>query len=544
MESRAMVVGTVLGGALVSGGWLMQHGFGAPASPVDGARLFEQVRQHVARYYVEPVPDSTMYRHAVNGLLGELGDPHTSYLPPDRLARLRESTTGRYAGVGLQIDVRDGWITVVAPLPGTPGERAGLQTGDRVLSIDGNPTHGLTSDEAVKALRGKPGTPVAFTVARPGVADTLPFRLTREEIVYHPVQQAAVLRDGVGYVSLSVFGEDSRADVQSAVDSLRRAGMRSLVLDLRGNPGGLLDQGVAVSELFLEPGQTIVAMKGRTRADNQTFVDRAPQRWAALPVVVLVDSSSASASEIVAGALQDHDRAAVVGTTSYGKGSAQSLVPTPGGGAIKLTTALWFTPLGRSISHLPGDSADADAGEDDDPTTPVPGADADSTPRPRFRTPAGRTVFGGGGITPDVIVPDLTADSAARAFERALGTGIPKFRDALAAYALELKAARGVTDPAFAVTPAMRGELYRRMQQRGVKVDLAVYDRAAPLVSRLLGYEVARYLFGRQGEFMRRVQDDMAIRTAVSLLAGAPTQRAVLDRAAAAGRSVRGDGAR
>ena len=517
MQSRALVAGAVLGAALVSGGWFMQHGFGTGGGAFDRGRLFDQVRTHVSRYYVDSVPDSLLYRHAVDGLLEELGDPHTTYLTAERLERLKETTTGRYAGVGIQIDVRDQWVTVVSPLVGTPADAAGILAGDRIVEIDGKSTRGLTSEEAVKALRGDAGSRVRLTIERPGASDSLAFQLTRREILFAPVQNAVLLRDGVGYVDLMVFGEESRTGVQRAVDSLRAAGMRGLILDLRGNPGGLLDQGVAVSELFLDPGQEIVAMKGRARGANQRFVDQQPQTYANLPVVVLVDSMSASASEIVAGALQDHDRAAVVGTTSYGKGSAQSLIPTVGGGAVKLTTALWYTPVGRSISRLPGDTLDEDA-------------EADTLPRPRFRTDAGRTVYGGGGITPDVIVADPALDSTSRAFERALGTNIPKFRDVLTAYAISLRGSSTVPGPGFAVTPAMRAELYRRMAQRGLVVDSAVYERAAPLVSRVLGYEVARYVFGRKGEFLRRARSDETVRTAVGLLAGAANQRTVFQR--------------
>ena len=539
MRSRALIVGAVLAAALVSGGWLMQHGLGAgAANAYDRARLFDQVKTHISRHYVDSVPDSVLFRHAVDGLLEELGDPHTAYLPPERLQRLHESTTGRYAGVGLQIDVRDGWITVVTPLPATPAEQAGVLTGDLVVAIDGRTTRGLTSDEAVKALRGNSGTRVQLTIERPGRDDSLQFTLTRREITFAPVQQALLLRDGVGYVNLSVFGEDSRAAIRRAVDSLSRAGMRSLVLDLRGNPGGLLDQGVAVSELFLPAGRTVVSMKGRIADANQTFVDRDDQE-VGVPMVVLVDSTSASASEIVAGALQDHDRAVVVGTTTYGKGSAQSLIPTVGGGAVKITTALWYTPVGRSISRMRGDSTDAgdeDGGAPDLLDQDRPAAD-DTTDRPRYRTDAGRIVYGGGGIRPDVIVSDPALDSAGRALESELGTNIPKFRDAMAAYALELRGRRAIADPAFEVTPDMRAELARRLRQRGVAIDSTVYERAAPLVSRLMGYEIARYVFGRSGEFMRRTRDDETIRTAVGLLANAPDQRTVFERAAAAART-------
>ena len=533
MRSRTITVLAVLGAALVSGGWLLHRGLGDRPDAADGARLFDSVMQHVDKYYVDSVSEPALYQKAVDGMLYELHDPHTVFLTPERLGRLTESTTGTYAGLGIQIDVRDGWITVIAPLPGTPADRAGIQTGDRIVEINRKTTKGLTGDEATKSLRGAPGSTVEILVERPGVEARMPFKLQRQQIHTHSVTRVTMLRPGVGYLDVNVFGDSTAAEVASAVDSLTRQGMTSLILDLRGNPGGLLDQGVGVADLFLDPGQEIVSMRGRTSTDRRNYSDRAPQRWPKLSLVVLVNEGSASASEIVAGALQDHDRAVIVGRTSYGKGSAQSVFPMANGGALKVTTALWYTPSGRSINKKPIDvNADDDAEDESD----APPTAADSAAKRKaltFHTDADRAVYGGGGITPDVAVGDTALAPAELEFQRALGKKLPQFRDALTDYALSLRGAHAVASPDFAVTPAMRDELWGRMQRRGIVMGRATYDSASSLVDRLLGYEITRYAFGPAAEFSRVAAHDEVIAAALDLLAGAKTETELLRRAAA-----------
>ncbi len=522
MRSRAIVVVAALVGALVSGGWLLQRGSQTTGGTGAQAELFDEVFRHVSRYYVDTLQQGELYQRAVEGMLRELKDPHSAYLSADRLGRLTESTTGRYAGVGIQIEPRDGWIVVVAPLPGTPAERAGIQTGDRIVEIEGTSTRDWSSEDAQRALRGEPGARVSFMVDRPGVAERIPFTLTRSQIEVNSVQQASLLSDSVGYVRFRVFSESTAEDVASAIDSLRRRGMRVLLLDMRNNPGGLLDQGVAVADLFLDRGQQIVSMRGRTRDANRDYLDRAPQRWTEMPMVVLVDSGSASASEIVAGALQDHDRAVVVGTTTFGKGSAQSLFQMPGGGALKLTTALWYTPVGRSINRpmYSADSAAAVLAEE--PVDEV---------RPEiFRTDLGRTVHGGGGIRPDVIIGQEPPSAPQLAFERALGRHIPEFLDALVSYSLDLRGSRTIASPAFEVTPAMLNELWRRMQARGIDMNRSSYDEASDFVSRRLGIEVAKYVFGGEAEFRRLAEIDPTITAALELARGARDQRELFER--------------
>jgi len=519
MRSRAFVVLGVLSTALVTGGWFFERGLDNGSS-VTGPRLFDQVMTHIERYYVDSVSTSDLYGKAIDGMLGELHDPHSVYLRADRLTRLNESTTGNYGGVGIQIDVRDGWVIVVSPLPGSPAERAGIETGDRIVEVAGKSAKDWSMEDMRIALRGAPGTSVAIVTERAG--SRRPVSLVRQEIHRSAVSRSILLSDGVGYVDLDVFSDSTEKELARSIDSLSKAGMHSLVLDLRSNPGGLLTQGVGVSDLFLNRGQAIVSMRGRVREANREFVDGYSQMWPDLPIVVLVDQYSASASEIVAGALQDHDRAVVVGQTSYGKGSAQTLYPITGGSALKLTTAKWFTPSGRSISRP--HSAEQEQ-EDGAESKPVPLAE-----RERFKTDAGRVVFGGGGITPDVTAGDTAVVPAELALQNALGKKVPQFRDAITDYAMSLKGSNAVSSPDFVVTDAMREGVWQRMRQRGIEIDRGVYDAASPLVSRFISYDVARYVLGRAAEQRRAVLDALEVQKAVELLRGVKTQKELLAR--------------
>src|SRR5688500_1180112 len=521
MRSRAFVVLGVLSTALVTGGWLFERGL--DLSPgVSGPRLFDEVMTHIERYYVDSVSTSDLYGKAIDGMLDELHDPHSVFLRAERLSRLNENTTGNYGGVGIQIDVRDGWVIVVSPLPGSPAERAGVETGDRLVEVAGKSAKGWTIEEARNTLRGVRSTSVSVIMERAVTERNI--TLVRQEIHRSAVGRSVLLPDGVGYVDLDVFSDSTEKELARSIDSLSQAGMKSLVLDLRANPGGLLTQGVGVSDLFLDPRQEIVKMKGRVREANRTFVDGYEQRWPTLPIIVLVDQYSASASEIVAGALQDHDRAIVLGQTSYGKGSAQTLYPITGGSALKLTTAKWFTPVGRSISKPTTKEND----EGEDVAAPVaPPATAD---REKFKTDGGRTVYGGGGITPDVVAGDTVVLPTELALANALGRKAPQFRDAITDYAMSLKGSRTITSPDFVVTDAMRNEVWQRMQQRGITIDRGVYDAAAPLVSRFISYDVSRYVLGRAAEQRRIVLDAQEVQKAVELLRGVKTQKELLAR--------------
>lgn len=517
-RSRVVIVAGTMVAALITGGWLLQRGARTGTfTTYEGARLFESVFRRIQNDYVDPVTDSALYAKSVDGMLYELRDPYSTFLPPDRFARLNESTSGNYAGLGVEVDLRDGYLIVVAPLSGGPAERAGIQPGDRIIEIAGKPTKGWTNEEASKLMRGKPGTLVDVKIERPGVATPLEFKLQRNTIHQSAVRRTALLADGVGYIDLKAFSDSTAKELSGALATLLARGMKTLILDLRTNPGGLLTQGVRVSDLFLNEGQKIVSMHGRIPETNREYADTAQQNWPNLPLTVLVDGRSASAAEIVAGALQDHDRALIVGTPTYGKGSAQTIIPFGDQGGLKITTARWFTPVGRSITRRqPSDD------ESDELITPA---------RERFHTDGGRIVYGGGGITPDVIAGDSTTPAEEVNFMRALGTNASHFRDAVTDYALFLKATHGVASPDFLVTPAMRDEVWKRMTARGIDIPRNVYDEAGPLVSRQIGFEIARYVFGPDAEFRRRASVDKVLQKAQELARGAKSEQDLLRRA-------------
>ena len=528
MRYRAFVALATMAGALVTGGWFLQRGLDGGTSTVNGARLFDQVVTHVADRYVDSLSRDSIYREALQGMLRELDDPYTAFLSGDRLARLNENTSGRYAGLGVQIDVRDGWITVVSPLPDSPAERAGIQTGDRIVAMEGRSTEGWSVDEAQRELRGPRGSRVNIMVERPGLEALLPFRLTRADIQVHAVRRTDLLPGAVGYLDIDVFSEQTATELKREINDMRKRGLRALILDLRRNPGGLLEQGVAVSDLFLNRGQEIVSMRGRAYGATRDFADEEQQPWPDLPMVVLVDEGSASASEIVAGALQDHDRAVILGETTFGKGSAQSVFAMPDGGALKLTTARWFTPVGRSIQKP--SPADEDEEAVEDPARPTIAGETPLNERVAYRTDGGRVIYGGGGITPDLLISDDPGDQELE-LQRALGDQVGRFRDALTAYALSLKSARTVTSPQFGVTPEMREAFRQLLERRGIAIASGEWDAASPFVTRLLTYEIARYVFGVQAELRRRLEEDRVVVTARQLLEGDVTQRTVLDRA-------------
>jgi carboxyl-terminal processing protease len=536
MRHRWAITAAIAVISFFSGGWLLQRGTGDQAV-FRQARIFDDVLNHVRHFYVDSVPEADLYKKATDGLLTELKDPYSVLLVEDDFKELTEKTSGNYAGLGIQIDVRDGWITVVAPLPESPAERAGIQTGDLIVEVDGRSTHDWKSEAAVKALRGQAGSKVKILVRRPGLDDPMPYELTRAAIHVRSVPPGTMFDGGVGYISLNPVSETSAQELENEIAAMKKKGMKSMLLDLRNNPGGLLDQGVKVADLFLDPGQEIVSTRGRSRGSTRQFFDSDKQLDPALPIVVLVSEGTASAAEIIAGALQDHDRALVVGTPSFGKGLVQTLYPLGESTALKLTTARWFTPSGRTIQRIATDELDQvrQAMADVDPRAPRDSAsDSAMAARPVFRTDAGRTVRGGGGIVPDVVVRPDTFTISEREFVKAVGEKAASYRDALTSYALELKEQKAVTSERFSVTPAMRQAFYDRLTKKGVVVPPATFDAASPFIDQQLGYEISRYSFGRPAESRRRWQDDPQMQEALRLLRRATTPKDLLTLAAAA----------
>ncbi len=542
MKQRWGVIGMVALISFFSGGWLLQRGAASDGNVYQQARLFDDVLGHVNTYFVDSIGETDLYQKATRGMLEQLMDPYSVLLTGDDYKALTEQTSGNYAGLGIQIDVRDGWITVVAPLPETPAERAGIETGDQIIEVDGKSTEGWKNDQAVKALRGEAGSKIAITIRRGGIADPIKYRLTRAQIHMRSVPPGTMFDGGVGYISLNPVSETSAEELRQEIAGMKGKGMKSLIMDLRGNPGGLLDQGVKVADLFLDTRQEIVSTRGRARGSTKEFMDEARQAWPDLPIVVLVNDGTASAAEIIAGALQDHDRAVVVGAPTFGKGLVQTLFPLGEGVALKLTTARWFTPSGRTIQRIAKDEEDqaSQAALAVIADTVLGAPDKESTDsalkeRPIFHTDAGRVVRGGGGIVPDLVIRPDSLTSAERDFAKALGNSLPQYRDALTTIALEAKKTHGVKSESFKVTPEMRQQVYQRLRAKDIQMTPAVFNGAGNLIDEQLGYEIARYVFGRPAEFRRRATRDLQMQTALGLLRKAQTPKQLLGLAQASG---------
>jgi len=317
--------------------------------PWRDARLMAEVIERVKEEYVDPVDDHELMQHAIRGMVANL-DAHSSFLEEDELEDLMVSSEGNYSGIGIEVSYEDGLIVVVAPFEGSPAERAGLRTGDVIVAVDGHPVKPAGVGASVGRMRGEPGTIVRVTIERDGLAEPVEYAVERARIEVHSVRQA-LLEPGYGYLRISQFSETTLADLEAGVEQLVKASggpLAGLVLDLRGNPGGVLDAGVDVADAFLERG-LIVSATGRG-PDARFSVDALPgDVLDGAPLAVLVNGGSASASEIVAGALHDHGRATLLGRTTFGKGSVQTVLPLSDGRAIKLTTSRYYTPSGVSI---------------------------------------------------------------------------------------------------------------------------------------------------------------------------------------------------
>jgi carboxyl-terminal processing protease len=316
--------------------------------PLEDLRLFTLIFDHIRRSYVEPVSDQELLENAIKGMLQEL-DPHSDYLDASHFSSLQESTQGQFSGVGIEIGSDKGYIKVITPIDGTPAEKAGLQAGDLIIELDNQSIRGLTISEAAKRMRGPKGTPIVFTIIRKGSDKAINITIVRDSIKTRSVR-SRIIEDDFGYVRISQFQTSTGADFAAAITKLRKKNpdLKGMILDLRNNPGGVLQASVEVVDALINDG-LIVYTEGRLSSNNQSFSASVGDVSNGLPIVVLINGGSASAAEIVAGALQDQQRAIIMGTRSFGKGSVQTILPVGEKKGIKLTTARYFTPKGRSI---------------------------------------------------------------------------------------------------------------------------------------------------------------------------------------------------
>ncbi len=520
-----MVIASI---ALATGGWFLQRGVSREGNVYTQARLFEEVLHRISDDYVDSKDPSSLYKMAIDGLIHELGDPYTAFMTPDDYNNLKVTTQGEYGGIGSEITKRDGWVTIMAPLPGSPSERAGLQAGDKIVEINGVSTRGWSQDDAVAKLRGPKGTAVEFKVARTGIDELIPFRLVREEIHVKSVRTSYLMDHDIGYVELRVFSENTTGELRTAIDDLRKQGMKGLIIDVRANPGGLLDQAITASDLFLKRGQPVSELRGRVAGMNQKFVAQTPDQYPGLPVVVLTGAQTASASEILAGSLQDHDRALVVGETTFGKGLVQTLFQLPAGHWLKMTTARWYTPVGRSIQRPQAMGMTLEEAE----AAEAGSAAVDEVePRETYRTDGGRTVYGGGGITPDLIIePDKFTDSEIE-FVKAVQKHGSKYYDLLYQYAIDYHRRHPQLRPGFAVTPDLLNGFYELLNGNGIPVSRELFDGASRWVGQDLGYQVTYARWNPQEARKRLNGEDPQVRVATELLREARDPQALFQQA-------------
>lgn len=466
---------------------------------------FSEALNAVSKYYVEEVKTPALVDGAISGMLETL-DPHSVFIPKDQLEDVTEKFEGHFFGIGIEFLIIKKWPTVIAPIGGSPSERLGLRAGDQIVQIDGKSSYNLNQDEIIKQLRGPRGSQVKITIQRPGFESTFDVTITRDKISIYSVEPVFMIDDQTGYIGMKRFSKTTAEELENALLKLEAQGLKQLILDLRSNAGGYLDQAVEVADKFIERGRKIVYTRGRIPQADDDYLATDDDHHKPFPTIILIDHGSASASEIVAGAMQDWDRALIVGETSFGKGLVQTQIGLKDGSAIRVTTAKYYTPSGRLIQrpyengHF-GEYVQA-AYDDVDPNT-----NADSLKnRPVYQTSSGRKVFGGGGITPDVQIKWLlpthfTVDLIVKnVFLEYAGDFASKNRQ----LANNFEAFKETWAP----NERMMADFRRLLEAKNIKFDLASWNADQNLIKLLLKKEVALHLWDRERAAQVEVHDD------------------------------------
>jgi len=567
LKKRTAMFVVFCAAVLTVAGWAVDWGVGVSADYVHEIRknmeVFGLIYQEISRKYVDPVDPDKFMKAGINGMLETL-DPYTVLIEKEDNTQLQIITHGKYGGLGMVISTRDGWPTVVEqPSDGTPALKSGIREGDRIVEVDGTTTKGMKVDEVANRLRGEIGTPVTLKIAREGEPVPLEFHMVRAEITVHDVTYSGMIRDGIGYIKLSRFSKNAGYEVSQAIRDLKAQGLKSVILDLRNNPGGLLEAAVEVSENFIKKGELIVSTKGRADGSDKEYRSEKDPQTGALPLVVLVNGNSASASEIVAGAVQDLDRGVLIGETTYGKGLVQTVVSLNRDAALKITTAKYYDPSGRCIQKdRPrsdnGDALLADVAESDLADGKANDEKNEPAPQPAFRTKNGRTVYGGGGIKPDL---EIVADKLSR-FEAALRYKSIAFNYAVA-YASKHP---NLKQREFQIDDSMIGEfrqftrekkfsytsqsemqlaeLKKTAEKEGYLQDIQGsitaleqalqrekeddFTKSGGFIRRELEQEIAAKLFGSRSQVEVTFDDDPVIKKAVEVLSNAAEYSAIL----------------
>ena len=476
--------------------------------------LFTQILYLVQNHYVEQPDNEKLMRGAIDGMLRTL-DPHSVYLPPARAQRMDEEFHAEYSGIGIQFDIRDGVITVISPLEGTPAYHLGVRAGDQIVEIDGKPVpKTVTNDDVFKALRGPSGSTVQITIAREEEPQPIHYTIERAKIPIESIPYAYMVRPGIGYVRIIRFAQTTGDELEKALTKLRAQGMKSLVLDLRSNSGGLLSQAVDVLDQIIPQNKKVVYTRGRISSANADYYTSDRQKQLTGPLVVLIDHGSASASEIVAGAIQDLDRGIVAGTNSFGKGLVQNQLNLSDGSKLLLTIAKYYTPSGRLIQRDYSKTTDQSDYVNAAYQQDAPSDSALST-MPKFKTAGGRVVYGGGGILPDVVIPDranLTRTEADMIQKRVFF----EFATHYVSRHKDEKWTLAQLGPQFKLTEGDWGDLKKIMESRKVAVD-SVWTSDRPFMVQQVRAEIASATLGPLDRYRILVEDDPQLNTAIQL---------------------------
>jgi carboxyl-terminal processing protease len=489
-------------------------------SVIHDLETFAKIVEKVKSYYVEEVDTHEMIEEAIQGMLREL-DPHSQYLTGLDYEDLMVSTQGQFGGLGIYISFRDNYPTVISPIDGTPAARARIQSGDQIVEIEGESSDGWSVQKAVRYLRGEPGSSVRFKISRPGLSDPIEYSLVRERIQVESVTYSGMFEDNVGYVKLSSFSKSTREELHAALRDLEAQGMEGLVLDLRSNPGGLLQAATGVSELFLDKDKLVVYTKGRYAQNNQKYYASKSRKHTGYPIIVMVNGASASASEIVAGALQDWDAAFVVGQISFGKGTVQTVFSLSDSQAVKLTTAKYYTPSGRSIhkDHVRVEqvaTGEEDFNANDKELELVEDSDdpESKTDRPLYHTSSGRIVYGGGGITPDIEFEPKKYGEIERHLER----------DALLfTFAVEYSTENEVTED-FEVDDKILAEFKELLAEREFEYTEEEFSGdSLDYIKKAILREVVSKNFGRKAMYRVLLERDSEFQRVIEIYTNTPT---------------------
>ncbi|HUP61584.1 MAG TPA: S41 family peptidase [Thermoanaerobaculia bacterium] len=506
----SLTILVAVAGATLLGGLYGNRLFGAP---MQSSELHKRMKEYtdllnaVTTWSAEDIGSDKFVYASIDGMLRTL-DPHTSFLEPKEYSDMQDRQKGTFYGLGILVTKRNDQVTVITPLEGTPAARLGIRAGDVISEVEGVATEDLSLDEVVKRLKGPKGTTVHIKIQRIGIKEPIPLTIVRAAIPTNSISNVLMIRPGVGYIRIKDFTSTTVRELDDAIDKLNDQGMQKLILDLRMNPGGLLDAAVGVADHFLEKGQMVVYTKGRTPDSAQEYTAPGKHQRFDQPIVVLVNRGSASASEIVAGAIQDHDRGLVVGETSWGKGLVQSVYTLQYGAGLALTTSKYFTPAGRNIQRDYTSVYDYYMADETEGGPEVPLAQ-----REKFRTDTGRIVYGGGGITPDHLIkqPELSRT-----------TQLLEVRSAIFNYAVEYAAKHSEVTKDLAVTPAIVEEFVRYSVEKEVAPEDEIREALAKpadrkFVERALKSEIVAAKYGFDASYPYRLQGDAQVEKALEI---------------------------